>query len=89
MKMTKQMKKINEWFYNLNEDDKLDVIEGVYPNEVGLIDSDELWERTDWKVKWEVYNDNDNEPTEEKLEAQRTDAAERETHRHQVEGEIE
>lgn len=58
MKITKQMKKVNEWFYNLNEDNKLDVVEGIYPNEAGLINSSELWMRTEWKIKLEIWREN-------------------------------
>ena len=46
---------VNTWWFNLDETEKIDVIEGVYPNEVGLIDSDELWERTDWEEQLEAY----------------------------------
>lgn len=48
----------NTWFYNLDESEKLDIIEGIYPNEVGLIDSDELWLRTDFEIKLKVWKEN-------------------------------
>lgn len=50
-------KKIEKWWNGLDESEKIGVIEGIYPNEVGLIDSDELWGRTDRKDKLEAYKD--------------------------------
>lgn len=50
--------KANEWFYNLDESEKLDVIEGIYPNEAGLIDSSELWAKTDFEIKLKVWKEN-------------------------------
>lgn len=49
--------KIEEWWKDLDESEKIDVLEGIYPNEVGLIDSDELWYRTGWKIKLESYKE--------------------------------
>ena len=56
-KRVKLADKVNEWWEDLDESEKLDVIEGIYPNEVGLIDSDELWERTDWKIRLDSYKE--------------------------------
>ena len=49
--------KIQDWWDNLDESEKLDVIESLYPDEVGLIDSDELWMRTDWGDKLDIWRD--------------------------------
>ena len=46
------------WWFNLDEPEKLDVLEGLYPDQVGLINSDELWERTSWNDQLEAYKDN-------------------------------
>ena len=46
------------WWFNLDESEKLDVLEGIYPNQVGLMDSDELWDRTSWDNQLEAYKDN-------------------------------
>ena len=46
------------WWFNLDDSEKLDVLEGIYPDQVGLIDSDELWERTSWNDQLEAYKDN-------------------------------
>ena len=48
---------VNEWWEDLDESEKLDVIEGIYPDQVGLIDSDELWERIDWNIKLDSYKE--------------------------------
>lgn len=50
--------KVNKWFYDLDEDNKLDVVEGIYPNEIGLVDSSELWEMTEFKTKLAVWKEN-------------------------------
>lgn len=50
--------KVNTWWYNLDEPGKLDVLKAIYPDQVGLIDPDELWERTDWNEQLEVYKEN-------------------------------
>lgn len=55
MKADKQ--KVNRWFYDLDESDKIDLLESIYPDQVGLIDSDELWGRTDWEIKLEIYKE--------------------------------
>ena len=56
-KRVKLANEVNEWWEDLDESEKLDVIEGIYPDQVGLIDSDELWERTDWKIKLDSYKE--------------------------------
>ena len=48
---------INAWWGSLDESEKLDVLEGIHPNQVGLIDSDELWERSSWDIQLEAYKD--------------------------------
>ena len=48
---------INAWWESLDESEKLDIIEGIYPDEAGLIDSDELWMRTDYSVQLDIYNE--------------------------------
>lgn len=49
---------VQGWFKGLNEDEKLIVLESTYPDQVGLIDSDELWERSSWDIQLEAYKDN-------------------------------
>ena len=45
------------WWFNLDEFEKLDILESTYPDQVGLIDSDELWERTSWDDQLDIYKD--------------------------------
>jgi len=45
------------WWFNLEEFEKLDILESTYPDQVGLIDSDELWERTSWDDQLDIYKD--------------------------------
>ena len=49
---------VNTQWESLDESEKLDVLEAIYPDQVGLIDSDELWDRTDWNEQLEAYKDN-------------------------------
>lgn len=46
---------VNTWWFNLDESEKLDILEGIYLNQVGLIDSDELWGRSNWDDQLEAY----------------------------------
>lgn len=57
----KEMKlgdEVMTWWFNLDESEKLDVLESIYPDQVGLIDSDELWGRSDWNEQLGAYSDN-------------------------------
>lgn len=49
---------VNTWWESLDESEKLNVLESIYPDQVGLIDSDELWERTSRNDQLEAYKDN-------------------------------
>jgi len=53
----KDGERVQEWWEDLDESDKLDVIESLYPDQVGLIDSDELWMRTDWGDKMDIWRE--------------------------------
>ncbi|MBA7589998.1 hypothetical protein ES708_32097 [subsurface metagenome] len=55
LKGIRSANEVDEWWENLDESEKLDVIEGIYPDHVSLIDSDELWERTDWDIRFSTY----------------------------------
>jgi hypothetical protein len=46
---------VQEWWYGLDESEKVDIIETIYPDQAGLIDSDELWQRTEWKDQLDAY----------------------------------
>lgn len=45
------------WWFDLDELVKLDVLEDIYPDQVGLIDSDELWERLSWNDQLDADKD--------------------------------
>jgi len=80
---------VDNWWNSLDEIRKEEIMECHFPNEAGLIDSDELFMRLEFEEKYLIYATTDDEVTEVDLEAQATDAAERENHRREVEGEIE
>ena len=48
---------VQKWFDGLDEDEKLIVLESTYPDQVGMISCDELWERTSWNDKWDIYRE--------------------------------
>ena len=48
---------VQSWWESLDESEKLILLENTYPDQVGLIDSDELWERTSWNDKWDIYRE--------------------------------
>ena len=45
------------WWFNLDEFEKLDILESTYPDQVGLIDSDELWESLSWDDRLDIYKE--------------------------------
>jgi len=45
------------WWFNLDEFEKLDILESTYPDQVGLIDSDELWESLSWNDQFLIYKE--------------------------------
>jgi len=79
-------KVVENWWNSLDEIRKEEIVECYFPNETGLIDSDELFMRLEFEEKYLIYATADDEPTEEDLETQRVDAAEKENHRREVEG---
>ena len=56
----KEMKlsdEVQAWWESLDESERLIVLESTYPNQVGMIDSDELWERTSWDDQLEIFKE--------------------------------
>ena len=49
--------KVMAWWFNLDESEKLDILDFTYPDQVGLIDSNELWERTSWGEQLDIYKE--------------------------------
>jgi hypothetical protein len=50
-------KEVNKWFYNLDESVKQGIIDNIYPGEL-ISDLDESWKYLDWKIKLEVFREN-------------------------------
>lgn len=48
---------VDTWWESLDEDKKIDFLEGLYPDQVGMIDSDELWERSSWEDQLQMYKE--------------------------------
>ena len=56
----KEMKlgdEVQSWWESLDESEKLIVLESTYPDQVGMISCDELWERTSWKDQLDIYKE--------------------------------
>ena len=50
-------KKVNEWWSNLDDRDKEEILELIFPDDI-ILDLDIGWDRLDWGIKLEVYQDN-------------------------------
>ena len=48
---------VQKWWESLDESEKLNVLESIYPDQVGMIDSDELWQRTSWNEQLDIYRE--------------------------------
>jgi len=77
--------KIQEWWDSMDDNYKYEIMEGYYPDRSHLLDLTGMWERIGWENQLEIYNSSEGEVD---LEAQATDAAEKENHRRDIEGEI-
>ena len=56
-KEQKLANEVNTWWFNLDESEKLILLESTYPDQVGMISCDELWERTSWKHQLEIFKE--------------------------------
>ena len=50
-------KKVNEWWSNLDDRDKEEIFDLIYPDDI-IYDLDNEWDKLDWKIKLEVYQEN-------------------------------
>ena len=55
--MTKLQKQVKEWWEDLEEQKKSEIIDNLYRN-AGFLDADEAWRYLDWKIKLEIYREN-------------------------------
>ena len=55
MKISK--KKVNEWWSNLDDREKEEILDLIFPDDI-ILDLDRGWDRLDWEVKLETYKDN-------------------------------
>jgi len=51
----KLKEKVNKWFYNLDDNYKLEILESYYPDKAHLMGTSEMWHGLDWNDKWEIY----------------------------------
>ena len=54
---TSKKKKIDEWFFNLDDRVKEEIIDVLFPDDI-IYDVDGNWNRLDWKIKLEIYKEN-------------------------------
>jgi len=58
MRINKKRKdEINEWFSNLDNRTKEEIIDILFPDDI-IYDVDGDWSRLDWKIKLEIYEEN-------------------------------
>ena len=55
MKISK--KKVNEWWSNLDDREKEEIIDLIFPDDI-IYDLDGEWDRLDWEDKLEIYKEN-------------------------------
>jgi len=55
MKISK--KKVNEWWSNLDDREKEEIIDLIFPDDI-IYDLDGEWDRLDWEDKFGIYKDN-------------------------------
>lgn len=58
MKLNQKKKdKINQWYLNLDDRIKEEILDVIFPDDI-IFDLIVSWDRLDWKIKSEVYKEN-------------------------------
>ena len=76
--------KIQDWWDELEYEVQFELMEYIIPDYIQLVDADDMWNRLDWEVKYQIYCQDDNKiefTDEEKAEI----VGDREAHRRMVE----
>ena len=50
-------KKVHDWWYSLDDRVKEEIIDCMMPDDI-IYDLDEAWRLLDWKVKLEIWKEN-------------------------------
>ncbi len=60
-------KRVEDWWYILDYDYQIELMENEYPGHSYLLDVEEKWNGLNWEEKYQIYviADNNNELTEE------------------------
>ena len=77
--------KVQEWWDDLDELIQIELMEIEYPDKSNFMTIEEMWHGLDWKDKLNIYLE-ENELTEEAIEAKKADAGDRKAHEIMVEG---
>ena len=54
--------RMQDWWDELEYNDKVELLAKVFPDEAHLIEADEQWNNLDWEERYEVYCAEDAEP---------------------------
>lgn len=47
--------KVDKWWFDLEYDIKVELMENEYPDDAPLLEVDEMWNGLDWNEKWDIY----------------------------------
>ena len=47
--------KVEEWWHDLEENYKYELIENYYLDDAHLLSTDVMWNGLDWNDKWDIY----------------------------------
>lgn len=50
-------KKVDGWFFNLDDGIKEEIIDVIFPNDI-IYNADDDWKRLDLKIKLEIWKEN-------------------------------
>jgi len=56
-KQIRLQEKVDKWWYSLDDNYKLELIECYYPDEAYNMNVDIMWSSLDWNDKWDIYRD--------------------------------
>lgn len=60
-KQLRLQEKVDKWFFDLDDDYQLEILEPYYPDKSHLMGVNEMWRGLDWNDKWDIYRENRDE----------------------------
>lgn len=56
-KQNKIQKQVNDWFYNLDDNHKFELLEPYFPDRAHLMGLTEMWNAIDWSEKVSLWEE--------------------------------